>query len=168
MADPLILTLDLGAHQERYDALRDEHFPPRSYRLPAHLTLFHQLPGEEEEAVAEHLRAVARAAAPLPLHFAEPMALGSGVAVRVRSAAARALRAALAAHWADRLTPQDRGFRAHVTIQNKVDAETARATMEAFAAGFEPHDGEAPALLLWRYRGGPWERAGRFRFRKEA
>ena len=168
MADPLILTLDLGAHQARYDALRDEHFPPRPYRLPAHLTLFHQLPGAEEEAVARHLRAVARAAAPLPLRFAEPMSLGGGVAVRVRSAAATALRAALAAHWAAWLAPQDRGFRPHVTIQNKVDAETARATMEALAEGFEPHEGDSPALLLWRYRGGPWEPAGRFRFRKAA
>ena len=166
MADPLILTLDLGAHQARYDALRHAHFPPRPYRLPAHLTLFHQLPGEEEAGVADHLDRVARAAAPLPLRFAEAMPLGSGVAIRVRSAAALALRAALAAHWADHLTPQDRGFRPHVTIQNKVDAETARATLAAVAEGFEPHDGASPALLLWRYRGGPWEAAGRFAFPK--
>lgn len=168
MADPLILTLDLGAHQARYDALRDAHFPPRPYRLPAHLTLFHQLPGAEEEAVASHLAAVARAAAPLPLRFAEVMPLGSGVAIRVRSAAAMALRAALAVHWADALVPQDRGFRPHVTIQNKVGADTARATLAEVEAGFEPHDGASPALLLWRYRGGPWEPAGRFAFAGKA
>ena len=168
MADPLILTLDLGDAQARHDALRDEHFPPRDYRLPAHLTLFHQLPGEEEDAIAEHLAAVARAACPLPLRFAELMPLRGGVAVRVRSPAAMVLRAALAAHWRAWLAPQDRGFRAHVTIQNKVDAETARATLGALAEGFEPHDGASPALLLWRYRGGPWEAAGRFRFRKAA
>ena len=168
MADPLILTLELGTHQARYDALRDAHFPPRDYRLPAHLTLFHQLPGEEEEAIAAHLAAVAKAAAPLPLAFAEPMPLGRGWAVRVRSPAAMALRAALAAHWTAWLTPQDRGFRPHVTIQNKACAEAVRAVGEALAHEFEPHDGEAPAMRLWRYRGGPWEPAGRHRFRKTA
>lgn len=168
MADPLILTLDLGADQPRYDALRDAHFPPRDYRLPAHLTLFHHLPGEDEAGVAEHLAAVARMAAPLPLRFSEIVPLGRGVAVRVRSPAATALRAALAAHWTDRLTPQDRGFRAHVTIQNKVGPEEARATLGEVSAGFEPHEGLSPALLLWRYRGGPWEPAGRFRLRKRA
>ena len=168
MADPLILTLDLGCDQARYDALRAEHFPPRRYELPAHITLFHRLPGEEEEAVAAHLGAVARAAAPLPLAFAELVSLGRGVAVRVRSPAAMALRAALMAHWSDWLEPQDRGFRPHVTIQNKVDPETARATLETLAEGFAPHEGASSGLRLWRYRGGPWEAAGRFAFRKAA
>lgn len=166
MSDPLILTLDLGPDQARYDALREAHFPPRPYRLPAHLTLFHKLPGEEEAAIDAHLRLVARACAPLPLRFAALMPLGGGVAVEVESPAALALRAALAAHWRDRLSPQDRGFRPHVTIQNKVDAETARATMAALAEGFEPHEGVSRALCLWRYRGGPWEPAARHRFRK--
>lgn len=166
MADPLILTLDLGPHQARYDALRCAHFPPRPYRLPAHLTLFHKLPGEEEEAVGAHLALVAKGCAPLPLDFAALMPLGGGVAVAVRSPAVLALRAGLAAHWHDWLSPQDRGFRAHVTIQNKVDAETARATLAALADGFEPHQGVSSALCLWRYRGGPWEAAGRHRFRK--
>ena len=168
MADPLILTLDLGRDQARYDALRDAHFPPRDYRLPAHLTLFHQLPGDEEEAIAAHLAAVAKAAAPLPMTFAEPMPLGRGWALRLRSPAAMALRAALAAHWSDWLAPQDRGFRPHVTIQNKADPEAVQAAAEALAREFEPHEGEAPAMLLWRYRGGPWQPAGRYRFRKKA
>ena len=168
MADPLILTLGLGADQARYDALRDAHFPPRGYRLPAHLTLFYQLPGDEEQAIADHLAAVARGAAPLPLVFAELMPLGRGVAVRVRSAAVMALRAGLAAHWSAGLAPQDRGFRGHVTIQNKVSPEVARETMAALSEGFAPHEGASPAMLLWRYRGGPWEAAGRFRFAKTA
>ena len=168
MSDPLILTLDLGRDQARYDALRDAHFPPRPYRLAAHLTLFHQLPGGEEEAVAAHLAVVAKGAPPLPLAFAEPMPLGRGWAVRVRSPAAMALRAALAAHWTASLAPQDRGFRPHVTIQNKADPEAVRATGEMLAEGFAPHEGASPAMLLWRYRGGPWEAVGRFRFAKTA
>lgn len=166
MADPLILTLDLGPHQPRYDALRAAHFPPRDYRLPAHLTLFHQLPGEEEETIAAHLALVARRAPPLPLSFDALMPLGSkGVAVRVRSPALSALRSALAAHWNEWLSPQDRGFRPHVTIQNKVDPDTARATTAALTSRFLAHDGIGPALLLWRYRGGPWEPAGRYALR---
>ena len=47
--DPLILTLALDDLSfARFDALRREHFPPTLNRIPAHVTLFHHLPGEEE------------------------------------------------------------------------------------------------------------------------
>jgi hypothetical protein len=46
-ADPLILTLGLDrASFERFEALRRAHFPPALNRVPAHVTLFHHLPGE--------------------------------------------------------------------------------------------------------------------------
>jgi hypothetical protein len=51
-----------------------------------------------------------------------------------------------------------------VTVQNKVPKEEARTCMEALRAGFAPWDGTAVGLELWRYRGGPWEEAGRFDF----
>ena len=50
---PLILSAVLDAPvQERLDALRRAHFPPERNHLDAHVTLFHHLPGAEEDAVA--------------------------------------------------------------------------------------------------------------------
>jgi len=38
------------------------------------------------------------------------------------------------------------------------------ATLARLEAGFAPFPMAGEGLLLWRYRGGPWERAGRFDF----
>ena len=167
MADPLILTAQMDRESfARLDALRQAHFPDRGYRLPAHLTLFHHLPGADEAAVALHIAAAARRCPPLPLRFEALMPLGRGTAVRAAAPGLRALRAALAAHWAGALTPQDAGgFRPHVTVQNKVSPEVAAASRAAIAAAFAPWEGAATGLILWHYRGGPWEEAGRWRFR---
>src|ERR1700712_5017184 len=43
---PLILTLALhGEDQARFDRLRIAHFPPERNLIPAHITMFHHLPG---------------------------------------------------------------------------------------------------------------------------
>ena len=53
---PLILSAVLDAPvQRRLDALRRTHFPPDRNHLDAHVTLFHHLPGAEEDAVAEEV-----------------------------------------------------------------------------------------------------------------
>src|SRR4051794_5730118 len=78
---PLIVTaqLDAGA-QALLDGLRRAHFPPERNHLAAHLTLFHHLPGAEEDAVTATLREHA-ARAPLTGTADRPMKLGRGVAV---------------------------------------------------------------------------------------
>ncbi|MCK8783189.1 2'-5' RNA ligase family protein [Roseomonas sp. NAR14] len=163
---PLILTARLDpASFARLDALRRTHFPTRLNRVPAHVTLFHHLPGRQRPAVVATLERACRALAPMPLAVSRPVFLGHGVAFALETPALAALRRRLAAAWADRLTPQDRqGFRPHVTIQNKVPPETARALHMALAAGFLPWEARVEGLCLWHYRGGPWEPAGRFRF----
>ena len=56
MTAPLILTLRFDdATFARLDAWRQRWFPNRGYRLPAHLTLFHHLPGAEIGAIGLHL-----------------------------------------------------------------------------------------------------------------
>ena len=52
----------------------------------------------------------------------------------------------------------------HATVQNKVAAERARALHAELAAILPTREGRAEGLLLWRYRGGPWEPAGSFSF----
>ena len=165
-SDPLILTLLLDdATQDWLDALRRQHFPPERNLIPAHVTLFHALPGDEKDAVLAGLAEECRAVAPSGARIGPPRFLGRGVALTVAAPAVEKLRGRLAERWRERLTAQDRqGWRPHATVQNKVTADRARALHAELAASLQPREGRAEGLALWRYRGGPWEPAGRFAF----
>lgn len=157
MADPIILTLQFDERTARlFEDARRAHFPPALNKIPAHLTLFHALPGDDEARI---LAAVADAARrdPFPVAVDGLMPLGRGVAYRIASETLAGVRRALAVAFAEDLTRQDRErFRPHVTIQNKVTPETARATLTALSDGFRPFTATAEGLQLWWYRGGPW------------
>lgn len=125
----------------------------------AHLTLFHRLPGEEEAAIRRELGSVAGVA--LAAQVAGLRSLGRGVAYEIEAPALVALRATLARRWQAWLTPQDRVWgRPHVTVQNKVAPEVARATLAELERDFEPWACSIEGLALWRYAGGPWEPVG--------
>jgi hypothetical protein len=164
--DPLVLTLLLDPDTQAWlDALRRAHFPPERNLVPAHITLFHALPGAEFDPVlatlAEECRGVARSG----VRIGPPRFLGRGVALEASAPAVAALRARLAARWREWLSPQDRqGWRPHATVQNKVGAERARALHADLTASLAVREGRAEGLLLWRYRGGPWEPVGTFAF----
>lgn len=130
------------------------------------MTLFHALPGAEIAAVAAGIAAACAATpGPVPVRIGPPRFLGRGVALEVAAPAVAALRAGLAARFAPWLTRQDaQGWRPHATVQNKVPPEAARAAHAALSAGLAVREARAEGLLLWHYRGGPWEPAGRFAF----
>ncbi|QJY47432.1 2'-5' RNA ligase family protein [Pseudonocardia broussonetiae] len=163
---PLILTLRLDpASQERFDALRRAHFPSGRNHLAAHVTLFHALPAVHADDVRADL-AEATGRAPFAVEVAGLRSLGRGVAYVLRSPELDALRAALAGRWRPWLTPQDaQRFSAHVTVQNKVAPDAARALLDALTAEFVPGTARAEGLDLWRYAGGPWEFDGGYGFR---
>lgn len=163
---PLILTLALDqATHERLDTLRRAHFPPQRNHLPAHLTLFHHLPGEHAGEIEAAIAADCGAQGPVALTAAPPVLLGRGVAYPFVAPALLALRTRLAAVWEPWLTPQDRQpFRPHVTVQNKVSPAEARALYDALRARFTPFEATSEGLLLWWYRSGPWEPAARYPF----
>jgi 2'-5' RNA ligase len=128
------------------------------FRLAAHVTLFHALPGERLDAVEADLRAAAEResfdVAVVGLRF-----LGRGVAYALESRELAAVRSGLAAAWQPWLTRQDQQWHApHVTVQNKVQPAAARALHERLLAEFAPWTVRARGLGLWRYLGGPWER----------
>lgn len=156
--DPLVLTLLLDeATQSRFDGLRRQHFPPERNHLAAHVTVFHALPGDREDAVLADVADLAPAA-PLPMRVSRVRFLGRGVAYDLEGGEAGALRERLAERWRPWLTPQDRQrWRPHVTVQNKVDAAVARDLHARLEREFVPAGAEATGLALWRYRGGPWE-----------
>jgi 2'-5' RNA ligase len=163
---PLILTLALDPGSfARLDAERRALFPAHLNRIPAHVTLFHHLPGAEEAAVAGALAAGCRDQAPSPVRVTGLVPLGRGVAYRLDAPEVAALRDRLARAWDAWLTPQDRQpWRPHVTVQNKVAPEAARATLDDLRARFSPWEARAEGLLLWRYKGGPWDAVGGFPF----
>ena len=161
MTTPLILTLGLHPEdQVRFDTLRQRHFPPEHNHIPAHLTLFHHLPGTEAEAVDHSVRLAAASQSFFTLEATGLRSLGRGVAYTFTSPVLVAIRAALARHWHDHLTAQDRqGWRPHLTIQNKVNPSDAASLLAAMQAAFTPFTVRAESLLLWRYLGGPWDLA---------
>jgi hypothetical protein len=163
---PLILTLRLdAAAQARFDVERGAHFPPERNHLAAHLTLFHHLPGAAIEAIGNRLRAVCDGQPCFALEVHDLWRMGGGVAYRLRSPMLARLHAGLAEAWRDWLTAQDRQpLRPHVTIQNKVSAERARALHDRLRSGFVPFEVQGTGSLLWHYRGGPWELAAAYSF----
>ena len=147
------------------DGLRRQHFPPERNFLAAHLTLFHHLPPSVEAELRGMLAEEARASAPAA-RVSGVMSLGRGVAYRVESPDLAALRARLADRFSGLLTPQDAApWRPHVTVQNKVTPEAARALLADLSAGFVPRSLAISGLACWWYRGGPWEAIARYSFR---
>ena len=159
---PLVLTLALAdADQERFDALRRAHFPADRNHLGAHVTLFHALPGAALDEVSDMVTAAARRE-PFDVAVTGVRLLGRGVAYTLASdeltALHRGLLRAVTAAFGDAVTAQDRQrLSAHVTVQNKVAPDRARALHGQLSAAFVPGSVAAVGLSLWRYAGGPWQ-----------
>ncbi|VXA93204.1 2'-5' RNA ligase family protein [Nocardioides sp. AX2bis] len=162
---PLVVTLVLDEDTTaRFEAERAALFPAGRTQVGAHLTLFHAVPGERLDDVRTQVRATARRP-PFAVPVTEVMPLGKGAAYRLDSPELVTLHADLQRSWWDDLTKQDRQpLRPHVTVQNKVDADVARATVDRLRADFAPFTATAEALAVWRYVGGPWEPVERYAF----
>ncbi len=151
------------------DGLRRAHFPADRNVLPAHLTLFHHLPPSALDELNRLLKIETRNVAPPVARAIGFMSLGRGVAVRVQSQGLEAIRERIAVNFAGQLTPQDKaGWRAHVTIQNKVAPEIAKALLADLAGDFRPRPLGITGLAAFFYRGGPWELIARFAFNRSA
>ena len=163
MTQPLIRALQIDETARLfYEDLRRRYFPPERNLIPAHLTLFHQLPHDGH--TNQTLREVSASTAAFPLTNPAPRSIGRGVAVFFQSERLRALHAALSTGFEADLIPQDRQrFQPHIVVQNKVDPATARQTLPQLQA-IPLLEAHAIGLTLWRYLGGPWERLEDFDF----
>lgn len=163
---PVIVTAEMGSADQAWaDTLRARHFPPERNWLKAHITLFHHLPPrclpELQAALVEIVRGPAPGA-----RIDRLLNLGQGVAFHVASPELLAIRDELAERFAALLTPQDAGRpRLHITVQNKVTAEVARATLAELERDFVPRTLRIAGLGVYYYRGGPWEVIRRYAFR---
>ena len=128
---PLILTLGLDAETQAWlESMRRAHFPPARNLVPAHVTLFHALPGEQAAAIRAVLAAEAAALPPSRVRVGPARSLGRGVALDIGAPVVAALRERLAERWRPWLTAQDRQrWRPHATVQNKVSPEQAQALL---------------------------------------
>ena len=165
-AAPIILTALFGREDQAwFDAQRRAHFPPERNQLAAHLTLFHHLPPGVADEVKHRLTQETRGVPAPDARLAGVFSLGRGVAYRIDSPSLAATRARLADAFAGLLTPQDQaGWRAHVTVQNKVAPAEAKALLATLSAGLHPRPIAVAGLAAWWYRGGPWEPLSRHMF----
>ena len=152
----LILTVHVdSAAQALFDSRRRRYFPPQRNIVPAHLTLFHQLP--DTEATFTTLARVAMQQPAFSLLITRLLPLGRGVAYAIESPPLHQVRHRLVAAFESHIIPQDRQpFRPHVVIQNKTTPEHALATLAEIAGAFTPFSAQALGVDVWRYLEGPW------------
>ncbi|MCI4589598.1 2'-5' RNA ligase family protein [Sphingobium sp. BYY-5] len=166
MSVPIIVTALMGAADFAWaDRRRRAHFPPDRNLLPAHITLFHHLPPSVLEELAMRLKRICAEPSPAA-RLTEVMLLERGVAYRVDSPALMTMRELLVEAFAGLLTPQDQvPVRLHITVQNKVARNEAKALAMQLRKDFRPRPLAIAGLAAWHYRGGPWELATKAMFR---
>ncbi len=174
MADPFILTAalptDLGAWAE---GLRRAHYPIDRNHIHAHVTLFHAFAPSLLEELRDFLPKVTGEFGCPEGAVKGAMDLGKGTAITLEAPQLLALRALIAEHFHGSLTFQDLYEpRPHITIQNKVTKQEARRLQASLVPVLAPWIKKGrftfPALELWHYRGGPWERVKTCAFRGRA
>jgi 2'-5' RNA ligase len=172
MADtaPLILTLALDERSFTFfDEQRRRYFPPARNFIPAHLTLFHHLPGAQLGMIEDTIETTATSRNSFELDVTGLRSLGRGVAYTLQSKELAELRRGFASAWAHWLTSQDRQkHQPHVTVQNNVEPVTARTLLTTLTEAFVPFHARGIGLDLWWYRGGPWEKVRFFPFASNA
>ena len=163
---PLIVTAALGPDDFAWlDGERRRFFPPERNQLDAHLTMFHALPPSLEAEVRTFLKTQCKRSRPAAT-IAGLINLGRGAAYRVSSPDLDSIREAIADHFHGSLTVQDAaGWRAHVTVQNKMTSLEARDLFDQLTKDFRPRSLAIHGLALHRYLGGPWEMLGQWAFR---
>jgi hypothetical protein len=163
---PLIVTALMGADDfSQFDGLRRTHFPPERNFIPAHITLFHHLPPARLPELTRLIADIVKDPAPAA-SISDVLFMGRGNGFRVDSPGLLAVRARLAEWFSVDLTPQDRQLpRLHITVQNKVAPDVAKALHRDLMARFRPQPLIISGLAIWAYRGGPWDLVRRYAFR---
>lgn len=174
LANPFILTAALPPDVAAWaEGLRRAHYPAHRNHLHAHVTMFHSFAPSLLDELKGYIPRLAGEYSPIEARVSGVMDLGKGTAIALESPDLLQLRAEIADHFHGSLTDQDLYEpRPHITIQNKVTKEEARALQAQLAAEIAPWIDRGafrfPALELHLYKGGPWDLVKRCAFRGKA
>jgi hypothetical protein len=159
--DPtLVLTLALDPiSTSRFEELRRRYYPPERNRVPAHVSIFHKLPGgEHEPETLASVSAISQETKRCPLPLVGLRSLGYGWAVFFDESPLLELYAKLRSTFEDVLINQDKQrWRPHLVIQNKVTLAQSRASLPLMEHEALPSVVQAVGLQTWRYQDGYWE-----------
>ena len=163
---PLILTFKLDAFsQDRLDNWRQQYFPPARNHLKAHLTIYHQLPGQNIKEISKTLQAFVLTHSAIALRFSHLITRAGFVGVAIESPELIEARAKLSRLFGSTLRAQDKQpYRPHVTITNLGSPKEAEKCMADLEPVFSNWNARAEGLELFHYRNGPWDFAEHFPF----
>lgn len=158
----MILTLRLDEESQAFfDGQRVSYFPADRNYLKAHLTMFHQLPNNDDTYA--YLKQLNHPEFTITINGLRN--LGAGVAYQVESPTLLQLHRQISAQFLHILIPQDKQpFKPHITIQNKATPEIAKKLLSVLNETFESFTAKAIGLDLWTYLSGPWQHEELFRF----
>ncbi|KIW02374.1 uncharacterized protein PV09_06196 [Verruconis gallopava] len=151
--------------------LRERWFPADRLKVPAHITLFHALPGSRIAQLSQHIEQLAARMTCFEISTGRVTKTGSGVFVglEVGEHEARRIFVSLRTSWWEWLSDQDKSFRPHWTVQNK-EADLAKienAFKDTHRLGTAL--GWATGLVLWTYEAdGRWTKEREFGFVQRA
>lgn len=165
--EPFIVTAELPADLFAWaNGLRQAHYPSERNHLAAHVTLFHSLAPSLRQELPAALARMAGEYAPPAAELTGLMNLGKGTALALSSRQMLALRAEIADLFHGTLTAQDvHAPRLHITIQNKVTPEAARALQAELGPILPLRKFAFTGLGLHRYCNPHWEAVGIWPFR---
>ena len=152
----LALRTDID-HQKRMTVLREKYFPAKLNKLEAHVALFRALPGSQLSAIDNDIEEVGQYLKPFPIRTTEAFALGHGVAMHVHAPEAIEIFNRLKDRWKGFLSKQDQSFKAHYTLQNKVENEVAEKTLQEVRETFRGSEGIVTGLSCFKYEKGFWK-----------
>lgn len=163
--DSYILALHTDPeHQKCVTALRTQYFPPKLNKLSAHIALFRALPGSQLATIESDISAAAEKQTPFPIATGKPFLLGHCVAIDANAPQAKGIYNGLKEKWEKFLSKQDKSFKAHYTIQNKVEDGVPQRTLEELQKNFQGSRGQVDGLSLFRYDRGYWRHTKDFMF----
>lgn len=166
-----VLTLKLtDSLAKAVNSMREQYFPKKLNRIPAHLTLFHALPDSQFAAIESGLSQLSAKTKPFYVSTGRPFRMRLGVGINVGKGYNRMkqVHEDLRSQWMPHLSEQDQGgWKPHWTVMNKVNEE--KKVDEAFQAVEREmlqnaQEGQAIGLDLWRYEKGNWIFANEYMF----
>jgi 2'-5' RNA ligase len=147
-------------------SLRENYFPRHLNKLAAHVALFRALPGSQLPRIIADITSLTQSQRAFELSATNTFRMKRGVGIYVddTSGCAKAIYQELRKRWEPFLSQQDRSFKAHYTVQNKVEETLAEQTLQELSEQFRGSQGQVLGLSLYRYERGFWKKERDFPF----